>query len=280
MTRDAPGPPPRTADRVRWSIAAQQLGDGRPFLSWQPARVLDTASVAKLFLLVEVAAQLVDGRLDPDHLLDRREAPAAADSGLWQLLRTPRLPVADLATLVAAVSDNWATNALLTLVTPARVARRVADLGVTDSGLDDYVRDERGAGDLARLSHGTAADWCRLMLALATGELVSPAVSRQLDDWLLASTDLSMAAAALGLDPLAHRDPDRGVTVRNKTGTDHGVRADVGVVAGTGVVAYACIANWDPGPGDPLRDEVLADMRTLGDLVARRARGDRGELPG
>jgi beta-lactamase class A len=64
-------------------------------------------------------------------------------------------------------------------------------------------------------------------------------------------------------------DEDRGLLLRNKTGTDSGVRADVGVVRGpTGSVSYAVIANWDPRTGDR-RDEVLERMHAIGSAVLR-----------
>ena len=58
-------------------------------------------------------------------------------------------------------------------------------------------------------------------------------VSRRLRRWLSANTDLSMVASAFCLDPLAHFEPDRGIMLVNKTGTNAGVRADAGRVDGT-----------------------------------------------
>jgi beta-lactamase class A len=78
-----------------------------------------------------------------------------------------------------------------------------------------------------------------------------------------------MVASAFGLDPLAHAGgADRGITLWNKTGTDSGVRADVGAVRhGTGTVAYAVICNWRAEDRADPRDQVLAAMRAIGDLL-------------
>jgi beta-lactamase class A len=55
--------------------------------------------------------------------------------------------------------------------------------------------------------------------------------------------------------------------VWSKTGTDAGVRADVGLIeAPRGVVAYAVICNWDPGTDAP-RDAVLHAMRAIGSHI-------------
>ena len=50
--------------------------------------------------------------------------------------------------------------------------------------------------------------------------------------WLSLNADLSMVASAFGLDPLAHRSADHGLLLVNKTGTDGGVRSEVGVLRG------------------------------------------------
>ena len=90
-------------------------------------------------------------------------------------------------------------------------------------------------------------------------------------DWLSLGTDLSMVASAFGLDPLAHRDVDRGVVLWNKTGTDGGVRADVGAVrSGARAIAYAVLAEWESGAAPSARDTVLDAMRETG----RRVRSD------
>ena len=55
--------------------------------------------------------------------------------------------------------------------------------------------------------------------------------------------DLSIVASAFDLDPLSHD----GTTLRNKTGTDDGVRVDVSIVTGpVGTLSYAVLADWGP----------------------------------
>ena len=84
--------------------------------------LLRTASVGKVFLLVEVADRLERGVLDPQQPLRRDRVAPVADSGLWQHLASRRRSRSrDVACLVGAVSDNWATNVLLDLVGLAAV---------------------------------------------------------------------------------------------------------------------------------------------------------------
>jgi beta-lactamase class A len=251
---------PTLARGATWSVQVRRAG-GEPLAEHEPARLLRTASVGKLYLLVRVAELIGSGELDPRELLDRVSGPVVADSGLWQHLDAERLTVADAARLVGAVSDNWATNVLL-----ARVGIDALPVGERGSRLHDYVRNERGPDDPPTLSEGCAADLVDLLLGL-------PEPGRVLD-WLALGVDLSMVGSAFGLDPLAHQAPDRGVRLWSKTGTSDGVRADVGLVEVAGRrTAYAAIATW-PTDGEDLRDEVLTALRGIGtSLLARQRAG-------
>ena len=85
-------------------------------------------------------------------------------------------------------------------------------------------------------------------------------------DWLGTGVDHSMVLSALSLDPLVHPDVTDETPVWNKTGSEDGVRGDVGVVRGSArAVAYAVLCNWEPSAA-PVAD-VLSAMRGVGDLV-------------
>ncbi len=218
----------------------------------RPELVLSTASVGKLLLLLQVARSV-----PLDLPCDRRDVEPVADSGLWQHLSTDVLPAGDLAVLVASVSDNLATNVLLRHAGLDRVAALAGSLGLTATALHDVVRDVRTAAHPPRLSSGSAEELSLLLHRLPDLD-GGPQVLR----WLGTSADLSMVASAFDLDPLSHA----GVVLRNKTGTDEGVRADVGVVTGpAGPVSYAVLANWPPEVATV--GEVLATMRALGDAI-------------
>jgi beta-lactamase class A len=189
-----------------------------------------------------------------------------AEAGLWQHLRVDELPVLDVAVLVASFSDNLATNVLVDLVGLPEVTRLGRELGLERTKLLDVVRPARDPAEHApHLSVGCADELSGLMVRMGARTLVSAAVSEQLEAWLATGADLSMVASALGLDPLAHVEPDLGLLLRNKTGTDAGTKGDVGLLRGPrATVGYAVIARWDADRVD-LRAAVDRDMRRIGE---------------
>ena len=255
---------------VRWSICAR-TPRGEVLAAHEPDAVLPAASLGKLLLLLETARRL---ELDPhlaDMTLSRRKVDPVGAAGLWQHLRTDDLPLADVALLVAACSDNLATNVLLQFAGLEAVGRLTGELGLTSTALLDAVRSERGPdADPPHLSIASAAELSALMARMAARTLVSAAASEQLEEWLAAGVDTSLVAAAFGVDPLTHTAPDRGLLLRHKTGGDLGTKGEAGTLAGpAGTVAYAVLARWDPRRDAELRDPVRAAMRSVGDGLRR-----------
>jgi beta-lactamase class A len=264
------------AGGVTWSVCIRD-GVGMPLAASAADVPLRTASVGKVLLLVETARLIAAGDLSPDEPLTRSVDLWVGDSGLWHTLSVETLPLIDVAALVGAVSDNLATNVLLRRVGLAEVAARATSLGLRATALHDRVRDVRGADHPATLSTGSAAELSQLMARLASGTAAGPDADRLVRQWLSANVDQSMVGSALveqgGLDPIAHHASlDLPTVFWNKTGTDAGVRADVGAVtSGDRTVTWAAIANWDPSPGTTLDHltvwAVLRGMRHIGEQV-------------
>ena len=257
---------------LTWSFCVLDA-DGHVVEEEASDTVQRTASVGKVFLLCEVAERIVDGRLDPHARVHRDPRLAVADSGLWQHLAQDPLPLVDVCVLVAAVSDNWATNALLESVGLDAVAARAEALGCAHSGLHDRVRDVRTPDNPPTLSSGTARELAevarRIHVAAGGGAAhgISADAARLVEDWLLTGVDLSMVAAPFRLDPLAHAEGR--VRLWSKTGTDTGIRADVGVAWNeSDTLSYAAIATWQTD--DEVADLPFERMHALGRTLASR----------
>lgn len=237
---------------------------GKALFSVDDHVVLPTASVGKVLLLIEIAARLDAQAHSRYDLLDRMPEDLVGDSGVWQYLHAPSLPLTDLAALVAATSDNLATNVLLRAIGLDAVRARGESLGLERTALLDHVRDRRGPDDAPQLSVGSAAELTTLFARIARGEAVNRAVSSRVSDWLALNTDLSMVASAFALDPLSHVRSDHGLSLFNKTGSDVGVRSEAGVLRGPRAsVAYTVTVQFE----DELhitRLAVLQAMRTIG----------------
>lgn len=250
LTAEVPG--------VAWSVSVRSRAEVLAALN--PERVLPTASVGKVLLLLEVARRFEDGTLDPAQVLSPEPADLVGDSGLWQHLPEPGLSAASLAVLVGSVSDNLATNVLLRVVGLPAVAAAADSCGVPRVRLLDRIRDVRTPDDPPWPSEGCAADLAALMDLIDRGLALSADASRQVAGWLALDVDTSMVAGSLGVDPLAHTSG--AIRLFHKTGTDEGVRADVGQVSGpSGSCSYAVLAHWDEGDR---AIEVLEVMRRIG----------------
>ena len=246
------------------SASVVDLDSDERILSIDDRIVLPTASVGKILLLIEVSARLSAHGAPAVELLDKTSKDLVGDSGIWRHLQARSLPLADIATLVGATSDNLATNVLLREVGLEAVRERTEGLGLTRTALLDLVRDTRGPDDAPQLSVGSTAELAWLFGALARGKVVDSLTSSRVLGWLSLNTDLSMVASAFGVDPLSHRGVDHGLQLVNKTGTDLGVRSEVGILRGPRRgVAYAVSVQFsDRSIASRLR--VLEALRAVG----------------
>jgi beta-lactamase class A len=279
---------------VQVTACAVDLGSGKVLFSVDDHLSVPTASIGKVLLLIEVAARISarDGaggdsgasgssfdasrpasrprpvRPGPGaealSILNRTANDEIGDSGLWQHLQVPALPVSDLAALIGATSDNLATNVLLRRIGLDTVRARAESLGLRRTLLLDIVREERGPDDAPQLSVGSARELAILFGRLHAGTVIDETTSRLVRGWLSLGTDLSMVAGAFGLDPLAHVGADHGLRLFNKTGTDAGIRSEAGVITGPrGGVSYAVTMRFNDAELSG-RLAVLDAMRVLG----------------
>jgi beta-lactamase class A len=251
-------------DGAHVSASVMDLASGMMLCAIDDRIVLPTASVGKVLLLIEVSARLTAREFSGYGILDKSPRDAVTDSGLWQHLQAPSLPVADLGALVGSTSDNLATNVLLRQVGLDAVRARTESLGLARTALLDLVRESRGPDDAPQLSVGSAAELSWLFGALYRGQVVDQVTSQRVMGWLSLNTDLSMVASAFGLDPLSHRTADHGIQLVNKTGSDAGVRCEVGILKGPrAAVSYAVTIQFRDD-ALPRRLRVLDTMRTVG----------------
>lgn len=255
-------------DGIRWSVLVQDADTGETLLSERQERVLNTASIGKLFLLHRLLVDVDEGLRRLEDTATRLPHEMIGASGLWSRMQADTFSLYDLGLLIGAVSDNDATNVLGRVVGMERVRQHALDLGFEHTRLNDIVRWPIPPGYPKRLSEGNASELVRLVRMIADGDGLSEGSRDTLARWLAAGTDHSMVAQPFNFDPLDHDFFDRGVWLWSKTGTLRSVRGDVGIVmTDERRVAYAVLAQWEQGK-DP-RDAVLAAMAEVGRLIHR-----------
>ena len=234
------------ASGARVSVRIDELDGGAEVLVGDDFLTLPVGGLGVVPLLVEVAASIEAGTIDALEIIDRSTVHGSAVGGMWQHLKAPALPIADVAVLAAAAGDALAANALLQRVGLQAVRARSEQLGLRRTALLDRFRDDRGPDDAPHVALSTAREMTQLFAGLVNSTVVSPGVSAQVAEWLSLNHDLSLVASATGLDPFAHENDQHGLLFVNKTGRAAGVRAEAGVLGGPRAgVAYALIVNFD-----------------------------------
>lgn len=273
MTASPPPLPRPLSGRPLIAVSLRDADTGAVLAGEDADTVYDTAAIGRLVLLCEAAVRLADGRLSREAMISRSPQDMVPGPGLWQHLRAAELPATDVITLVAAAGDTVATNALLERIGLTSVTERGQMIGLRRTALLDRIRPARRPTDPPAVSVGTAGELAGLMVALHQGQVRSRAVSRQVLDWLALCADTSLVAGALGVDPWAHTDPDRGITLAHATAADVGVRVETGLASGGGAtMAYAAVAAF----ADADRDTVLGELFRVGQRVRRFVGGAHG----
>ncbi|MEZ3161561.1 serine hydrolase [Microbacterium sp. BWT-B31] len=234
------------AHGAKVSVRITDLDRGTAVLAGDDFVTLPIAGLGVVPLLIEVAAGFEAGTLDPYEIIERTSVERVAVGGVWQHLMAPALPLTDLAVLTASTGDALAANVLLARVGLPAVRARIEQLDLARSALLDRFRDERGPDDAPHFALGSAGELAEVFAALVNSNIVSPGVSAQVAEWLSLNHDLSLVAAATGLDPFSHENDEHGLLFINKTGRDAGIRVESGVLAGPRAgVSYALIVCFD-----------------------------------
>jgi beta-lactamase class A len=228
--------------------------------------VFSTASMGKVFLLLAAARMIHAGDLTPDQQVSPSGEDLVRDSGLWQFFPSQPLSIEAACNLIAAVSDNTATNVILREIGLPDVQGVSTQLLMPDSLMLDSIRDVRESHHPDAPSRGRAIDLARLMHHLAA-TYTSEAADGMVASWLMRNCDLSMVASGFDLDPLAHPQLEDGSWFFNKTGTDIGVRVDAGAFGSSRQhYSYSVLANWRDDTTENLAD-VLRTMNAIGRLL-------------
>jgi beta-lactamase class A len=231
--------------------------NGKTFFSHNENLTFPSASMGKIFILGYLSELTHSGDINLDQIIQVEDSDIVGDSGLLQYLHSRDYTYNDLATLVAAVSDNSATNTLIRVLGLQNIKEYTQSLGLKETGVLDLIRDVRNPTiHPFAPSQSNSFEYAKIIEIYKKDKLVK--------GWLLKNTDLSMVASAFNIDPLAH---SQGEKLFNKTGTDLGVRCDAGnILIGNHDYTYAMFVKFDESQSGNV-DLVYSLMRQVGKLM-------------
>jgi len=242
-------------------IAARNLITGEEVALNADAR-FPTASTIKTAVMLEAYHQAADGKLPLDSRIVLRESDKVGGSGVLNGMSDGlELKVADLIHLMITLSDNTATNMLVTRLGARQIDDRLTHYGLTqtkifrptfrDGRADVFPELEREFG----LGMTTPREMATLMALIAEGKAVNAEASAKMLATLRRQQDRAMIPRSL--------PPGDGIEIGNKTGTDSeklpdatgrrgAIRADAAIVTGPGtkyVIAIYTRRGADPSYG-------------------------------
>lgn len=210
-------------------FAAKDLKTGE-VLGYRADDKVQTASVIKLPILVELYAQAKEHRLALADVLAVTDANRVGGSGILQKLQAGlHITVRDAAVLMITLSDNTATNMLIDKVGIAAVNRRMRAIGLQHTTLYKKVfkpADEPVPEDQPKWGLGvtTPAEMMALLEKLYRKEILDPASCDDIIAIMKQQADRDQIPRFLVGSEWEKTE------VANKTGALDRVRNDVGIV--------------------------------------------------
>jgi beta-lactamase class A len=229
-------------DTAEVSVAFRDMETGDSLLV-DAHRVLHAASTMKVPVMLELFRRADAGEISlDDSVAVRNQFRSIADGSTYALdpgddsdstlygRVGQRLPIRELVRLMITRSSNLATNLLIDLADPRRIAGTMAAIGAGEMHVLRGVED--GPAFRAGMNNTTSAyALMRVMEAVAGGRAASPAASREMVEILGRQEFTEMIPA--GVPP--------GTRTANKTGSITRIAHDAAVVFPPGRAPYVLV---------------------------------------
>ncbi len=208
---------------ARLGIVAIHVESGRR-LAWNDTESFEAASVVKMALLAEAAAEWREARFDPNDRWTMMKAAVAAGSGILDEFEPGLMPTnRDLLRIMISLSDNTATNSFIDRFGAFAVNCRMEELGLPGLRLvgriPDLGQEPERWGPLGRFTPHDTAEYFRRVSA---GTLID----EQAD---LFMREIYRTQRTKNRIPRLLLEPKENGWA-GKTGSMHGVRNDAGVL--------------------------------------------------
>lgn len=226
------------------SVLVRHLNSGTQFAVYDE-RVMPTASLVKVAVLVTAYREADAGRLDLSTKVELKEADKVPGSGVLtkHFSDGATLSLRDLIRAMIVWSDNTATNLVINQIGLVRIAEVMDELGLRETRIHSLVFRGKTTIDPKKseefgLGRTTAAEMSRL-LELIYNRTAATAAS--------CDAMLEHLRACESNDRLATHFPD-GTVFAHKTGAVDSVRTDAGIIetdAGPVIICVLTAKNKD-----------------------------------
>jgi beta-lactamase class A len=194
------------------SLFAKNLDTGETY-GLNPDERVRTASTIKIAVMIEAFARVAEGKAKwTDEVVLTKEKKVSGSGILFELSDGLKLTLRDAVTLMMLVSDNTATNLVLDVLTTDAVNARMESLGFKQIKIMRKVGSggESAAGkDPENKKYGlgmaTPREMVLVMEKLERGEIVSPAVSKEMIELMKREQDRNAIGRSLWDIPMASK---------------------------------------------------------------------------
>lgn len=216
------------------------------------------ASVIKLPILVETFRQIEAKELDRDDRYCLKDADKKPSCGALNCMHAGmELTVSDLYHLMIILSDNSATNILISMLGKEKINASLHNMGYKQIQLNRLLFD-REASARGIENYVTAAEIADMLEKMYRGTLVSPSADAQM-------------LAVLKEQRLNGKIPfyfTENIPIAHKTGEDAGITHDVGIVYGAQPFILCCMGNEvDPPKYERFIQNIAWELYQEGELT-------------
>jgi len=201
-----------TSFKGKVSLFAKNLDTGETYALNADERVR-TASTIKIAVMIEAYARVAEGKAKwTDEVVLTKEKKVSGSGILFELSDGLKLTLRDAVNLMMIISDNTATNLVLDVLTTDAVNARMESLGFKQIKIMRKVGSggESAAGkDPENKKYGlgmaTPREMVLVMEKLERGEIVSPAVSKEMIELMKREQDRNAIGRSLWNVPMASK---------------------------------------------------------------------------
>lgn len=191
-------------------------------VSHNPEKMIEAASVIKLFVMMEYFFEVHEGKINPHEthtVLKSEKMPSCG--ALTYMSDNISVSWEDLCTLMIILSDNTATNILISKFGIEQINKRILSLGFHNTKLNRFLFDSKAA-DRGIKNYTAVLDCANLLEAIYNGKLVSKDASEKMMK-MLSSQRLNSKI------PFFLHSCTNAV-IAHKTGEDSNITHDVGLI--------------------------------------------------